>query len=267
MELTQENYYTKEADQFYCSVSQYKRAFGTLGYKGCEARMLAELRGEYTQPPSTAMLVGSYVDSYFEGTLDEFKANHPEILKKDGELKAEYKKADLMIERCKRDKKFMQYMSGDKQTIMTAELFGIPWKIKIDSYLPNKAIVDLKTVDDMYKSIYSKDNGKLNFINNSGYDFQLAVYQKIVEENTGKKLPCFIAAVDKKDTPAIEIISLSQAELDGAIAGIDIGIKRIQLLKSGEVEPDKCNRCDYCKDTKVITKPISMADLIEGVEG
>ena len=178
-------------------------------------------------------------------------------------MKSEYKKADLMIERCKRDKKFMQYMSGDKQTIMTGELFGLPWKIKIDSYLPNKAIVDLKTVDDMYKSIYSKDSGKLNFINNSGYDFQLAIYQKVVEINTGKRLPCFIAAVDKKDKPAIEIISLSQNELDGTLAGLQIGIERIKKLKSGEVQPDKCGRCDYCKETKVIHKPISMSALLE----
>lgn len=264
MELTEQNYYSKEVDKAFLSVSQYKKAFGTYAYKGCEAQMLGELRGEYTPPQSTALLVGSYVDSYFEGTLDEFKTNHPEILKKDGTLKAEYSKADAMIERCKRDKKFMQYMSGQKQVIMTGEICGALFKIKMDSYLEGKAIVDLKTVDDMYKPVYcGRENGKLDFLRARGYDFQLAVYQKIVEENTGKRLPCFIAAVDKKDTPAIEIISLSQAELDGAIAGIDIGIKRIQLLKNGEAEPDKCNRCDYCKETKIITKPISMADLLE----
>lgn len=268
MKLNNTNYYSDEANKSYISVSQYKDFFGTYAYKGCENQALAKIKGLYKEEPSTALLVGSYVDSYFEGTLDEFKANHPEILKKDGTLKAEYVKADVMIERCKRDKKFMQYMSGQKQVIMTGEICGALWKIKMDSYLEGKAIVDLKTVDDMYKPVYcGRENGKLSFIQARGYDFQLAVYQKIVEENTGKKLPCFIAAVDKKDTPAIEIISLSQAELDGAIAGIDIGIKRIQLLKSGEVEPNKCNRCDYCKDTKVITKPISMADLIEGVEG
>ena len=36
-------------------------------------------------------------------------------------------------------------------------------------------------------------------------------------------------------------------------------------LKSGEAEPDKCRVCDYCKETKVITKPITTADLLEGI--
>ena len=263
LKLNNSNYYSDDANQEYISVSQYKDFFGTLGYKGCEAQALAKIRGEYKEEPSTALLVGSYVDSYFEGTLEQFKEEHPEILKKDGTLKAEYIKADAMIERCKRDNKFMQYMSGNKQVIMTAELFGSMWKIKMDSYIEGKAIVDLKTVDDMYKATYTKDSGRLNFIQARGYDFQLAIYQKVVEINTGKKLPCFIAAVDKKDKPAIEIISLSQGELDGTLAGLEIGIKRIKLLKSGEVQPDRCGHCDFCKDTKVIHKPISMSALLE----
>ena len=263
LKLNNSNYYSNDANQEYISVSQYKDFFGTLGYKGCEAQALAKIRGEYKEEPSTALLVGSYVDSYFEGTLEQFKEEHPEILKKDGTLKAEYIKADAMIERCKRDNKFMQYMSGAKQVIMTADILGAKWKIKMDSYIEGKAIVDLKTVDDMYKATYTKDSGRLNFIQARGYDFQLAIYQKVVEINTGKKLPCFIAAVDKKDKPAIEIISLSQGELDGTLAGLEIGIKRIKLLKSGEVQPDRCGHCDYCKDTKVIHKPISMSALLE----
>lgn len=267
MKLNNNNYYSDKANQEFLSVSQYKDFVGTYAYKGCEAQALAKIKGEYKEEPSTALLVGSYVDSYFEGTIEDFKTEHPEILKKDGTLKSDYVKADLMIERCKRDKKFMQYMSGQKQVIMTGELFGSMWKIKMDSYIEGKAIVDLKTVDDLYKAVYCKETGKLNFIQARGYDFQLAIYQKIVEMNTGKRLPCFIAAVDKKETPAIEIISLSQNELDGTLAGLEIGINRIKLLKSGEVEPERCNRCDYCKETKVITKPITMSALLEGIEG
>lgn len=262
MKLTEKNYYSQKANENFCSVSQYKDFFGTYERKGCEAQALAIINGDYVKERTKPMLIGSYVDSYFEGTLEKFKEETPELFKKDGTLKAEYLHADIMIERCKRDNKFMQYMSGDKQVIMTADIFGINFKIKMDSYLPNKAIVDLKTVDDMYKPIYTKD-GKMNFIQAKLYDFQLAIYQKVVELNTGKKLPCFIAAVDRKDKPAIEIISLSQGELDGTLAGLEIGIKRIKLLKSGEAQPDRCGHCDYCKDTKVIQKPISMSALLE----
>lgn len=264
LKLTNSNYYSEKANQQFISVSQYKDFFGTLGYKGCEAQALAKLKGEYKEEPSTAMLVGSYIDSYFEGTLDDFKTNHPEIVKKDGTLKSEFKQAEEIIARIERDKKFMQYLSGEKQIIMIGELFGMNFKIKMDSYIPDKAIVDLKVVDDIYKTHYSKENGKLNFIQARGYDFQLAIYQKIVELNTGKKLPCFIAVADKGKTTNIEIIQITQGELDSTLAGVGIGVERIKRLKSGEIEPDRCGKCDFCKQTKVITKPILMSELLEG---
>lgn len=267
MKLTNKNYYSEKANKAYISVSQYKSFIGTLGYKGCESMAMAELNGEYKKEPTTAMLVGSYVDSYIEGTLEEFKQNHPEILKKDGELKADFKQAEEIIKRIERDSKFMQYLSGEKQTIMTAEILGSMWKIKMDSYIPNRAIVDLKIVEDIYKPYYHKDTGRINFIQERGYDFQLAIYQKVVELNTGKRLPCYIAAADKGKTTNIEIIQIQQSELDGALVGIELGINRIKKLKSGEVEPEKCKRCDWCKETKVIQKPISMSELLEGIEG
>ena len=261
--LSSKNYYSKKANKQYISVSQYKTFFGTLGMRGCEAQALAEMNEEYKREVTTPMLIGSYIDSYFEGTLEEFKLLHPEIFKKDGELKSEFKQAEIIIERIKKDKKFMQFMSGEKQTIMTAELGGGMWKIKMDSYIPHKAIVDLKIVEDIYKSYYHKDTGRLNFIQERGYEFQLAVYQHVVEMNTGERLPCYIAAADKGKTTNIEIIQVTQPELDGALAGVEYGVNRIKLLKSGEMEATRCGRCDYCKETKVITKPISMSELLE----
>jgi len=261
--LSNENYYSPKMNKKYLSVSQYKDFCGTLGRKGCEAKALAKLNREYTEEPSTAMLVGSYVDSYVAGTLETFKENNPEIFKKDGSLKADYVQAESIIQRISKDHKFMQYLSGEKQTIMTAELFGVMWKIKMDSYITGKAIVDLKIVKDIYETFYVSGFGRrLNFIEYYGYDFQLAIYQKVEEMCTGKQLPCFIAAADKGKTTNIELIQITQSELDSALVGVATGVERIKLLKSGEVEPDRCGRCDFCKETKVITKPISMAALI-----
>ena len=81
--------------------------------------------------------------------IDKFKEKTPQLFKKDGTLKADYVQADNIIERMKKDEHFMYYLSGEKQVIMTAELFGVQWKIKMDSYLPGKAIVDLKTSADI----------------------------------------------------------------------------------------------------------------------
>lgn len=264
MKLTNKNYYSQKANAQYLSVSQYKLFCGTLGKIPCEEHALKVLKGEAEIERTIAMLVGSYVDSYFEGTLENFKENTPELFNsKTGTLKADYKQADEIIKRIEADKKFMQYMSGDKQVIMTAELFGVKWKIKMDSYLQGKAIVDLKVVEDIYKSFYHKDTGKLNFIQEFGYDFQLAIYQKVVELNTGKQLPCFIAAADKGKVTNIELIQIPQVNLDSALIGTQLGVDRIQQIKSGEVQPQRCGRCNYCKQTKVITKPISMSDLLK----
>ena len=82
--LTPENYYSKDADWRYMSVHQYLNFCSHMGVQGCESRAMATLRGEYEKEKSTAMLVGSYVDSYFEGTLDQFKKENPEIFTQKG---------------------------------------------------------------------------------------------------------------------------------------------------------------------------------------
>ena len=73
MKLTQRNYYSRKASLEYMSVSQWK-AF----YK-CPASALAEIKGKYKREKTTALLVGSYVDSYFEGTLPKFIKQNPEV--------------------------------------------------------------------------------------------------------------------------------------------------------------------------------------------
>ena len=104
MKLTADNYYSLEANREYMSVSQYKDFVGTYGRKGCEEMALAKIRGEFSEPPSTAMMVGSYVDSCYEGTLDKFKKENPVMFRQDGQLKSPYMKAEEIIKRTERDK-------------------------------------------------------------------------------------------------------------------------------------------------------------------
>lgn len=163
MILTEDNYYSAEANMEYMSVSQFKDFAGTYGKVGCEASAMAKLRGEYEQKKTTALLVGSYVDSYFEGTLDQFKRGNPEIFTQSGDLKASYKQANEIIARIERDEYFMQCMSGEKQVIMTGELFGTQWKIKMDSYIPGVVIVDLKVIESITKLKWVRDIGYLDF--------------------------------------------------------------------------------------------------------
>jgi hypothetical protein len=261
--LTNENYYDKEADERLMSVHQFLDFVGYLGIRGCEVRALAKIKGEYKEETTKAMLVGSYVDAYFEGTLPQFKLEHPEIFTQKGTLRAEFNMAEKMIARCERDEFFMKMLSGEKQRIMTAYLFGCEWKCKMDSYIPDVAIVDLKTSANIHKSWNVADYGNCSFVEYWGYTVQMAVYQKIVEINTGKKLPCYIAVVTKEDEPEIEVISIDQMTLDHALNYVEMNMASVLMVKSGEVEPTECCKCDYCKSRKVLKRAISMQDLIE----
>lgn len=266
MKLTSENYYSKEANMEYMSVSQFKDFAGTYGKIPCEFEAMEKLNGRWEMEKTTPLLVGSYVDSYFEGTLDQFKKENPEVFKKDGELKSDYKHAEKIIERIERDDYFMKCMSGKKQVIMTGELFGTKWKIKMDSYLENIAIVDLKIMRILTKFNWTDDLGNINFIKYWGYDIQGAIYQEIVRQNTGKKLPFFIAAASKQKHPDIRVIGLTQMELDEAMYTVESHIKRVLDVKAGRVPPDRCELCDCCRDTRVITGPISTHDLKPSIE-
>lgn len=264
MKLTNENYYSQEANRAYMSVSQYKDFAGTLGKVGCESYAMAKLNESWVEDmeASDALMIGSYVDAHFEGTLDLFKAQHPCMFKKDGGLQAKYINANEMIQRCERDELFSQFMAGEKQVIMTAKIFGVDWKIKIDSYHPEKCIVDLKTCQSINKSFWHKDSGYMNFLAEWGYYIQAAVYQEVVRINTGKTLPFYIAAVSKEKTPDISIIQIEQNLMKEALAEVEKNIFRIQNLKNGEALPDRCETCDYCKHTKVIRNPIWSSQLI-----
>lgn len=261
MVLMAENYYSQEANEEYMSVSQFKDFSGTYGKMACEYTAVEKLKGRWEEPKSTPLLVGSYVDSYFEGTLDRFKEENPELFKKDGGLKADYVKADRIIERIESDAYFMKYMSGQKQVIMTGELFGTKWKIKMDSFLPGIAIVDLKVMSSITKLEWVRDIGYLDFVRYWGYDIQGAIYQEIVRQNTGKKLPFFIAAVTKENEPDIQIIHVTDNYLVEALNMVEANMGRVLRVKNGESEPDRCELCDCCRKSRVLTKPISILDL------
>ena len=79
MQLTDANYFSKEANKEYCSVSQLKRFIGSAGEFGCEARAMAEINGEIEPAePSKSMILGSYVDCLLlePEKQEKFEAEH-----------------------------------------------------------------------------------------------------------------------------------------------------------------------------------------------
>ena len=254
MSLIAENYFSPENSLKYLGASQFK------AFRSCSAAAFAELNGEYERETSTALLVGSYVDAHFEGTLDVFQAKHPEIFTKSGGLKSDYAHAEYIIERVERDPLFMSYMSGKKQVILTGEIQGVLVKIKVDVLHEDK-IVDLKIMKD-FKPIWNDElREKQNFIEAWGYDIQGAIYQEVVRQNTGKKLPFIIAAATKEKEPDIGLFEITQPDLDNAIQTVIDDINRIARIKIGAEPPERCEKCDYCRRTKKLAAVIDYKEM------
>jgi hypothetical protein len=236
--LTNENYFSTEASMEYMSVSQFK------AFESCEAAALAEAKGEYKREETTSLLVGKYVDAHFEGTLDVFKAQHPDIFTKSGTLKSDYRRAEEIISRIESDPAFMDMLSGEKQVIKTGVIEGIPVKIKMDAYFPGEKIVDLKIMKD-FSPIW-KDGQKMPWFAAWGYDLQGAIYQEI----EGNKLPFYLAAASKEPVTDIQGLHIPQEYLDERMEYFRGMLPRYAAIKRGEIEPTRCEHCDYCKSTK-----------------
>lgn len=259
MELNEQNYYSAEMNMKYVSASQYKLFFNP--YKDCcEAAALAEIKGKFERPVTDSLLIGSYVDEALTGDLERFKSEHPECFTQKGELKAGFKQAEVMIARAKKDPLFMSYVTGGKhQVVYTGEIEGVPVKIKIDhvAYKNDKpvAIVDLKTVKGMNETFRVKDSGEyLSWVERWHYDLQGAIYQEIFYQNTGLRLPFYLAAISKDKTdnvahPRLKIIQIPQTKMDERMVEFKRNIGKIQALKEGKIEPIACGKCDYCADT------------------
>lgn len=233
--LTQNNYFSAEANNEYFSVSQFK------DFMACEGMALASMNGEYKKPMTRAMLIGSFVDAYFEGTLNQFMSEYPEIFTMKNELRAEFKKANEIIGRVKTDPLFVKFMSGEKQKILTFTLFGVKWKMKIDSFIPDTCITDLKVVAN-FKSIP-----------NWRYDIQGAIYQKGVEAKLNQKLPFYLAVATKERVTDLDIFQIPQTILDNALQDVEFNIDRAVSVKKRIEPPTFCGKCDYCKSIKSAT--------------
>lgn len=249
--LTEKNYYSGDANRQYMSVSSFKN------FSQCEAAALAELNGDYVPERGRALILGSYVDEMLTGTMesqDKFiDENRAELFKKNGEPYADVAQANEAIVRVRNQPKMMEYLGGEHQKIMTGEIEGVPFKIKMDSYKPGEFIADLK-----YMASLRSPNLFQPMISYWGYDIQAACYQEIVRQNTGEQLP-FLFVVATKEKPAhLEVGKISQWNMDDALEVVRNKIKRYQAIKNGEIEPERCGDygCDYCTLTNIVTEPI-----------
>lgn len=246
MKLSDDTYYGKEANQAFFSVSQYK------DFCKCEAMAMAKIRGEFEQPTTKAMLIGTLVDRWFEGTLEQLRQESPNIFYcRNGALRADFRKADQIVKRVQRDERFMQYMSGERQKILTFEMLGAVWKMKMDSFVSEICVTDLKVVQNFKSLAFWR------------YDIQGAAYIEGVRIALGQDLPFYLAAVTKEAVPNFDIFQVDRPTLDMALREIERNMPRFIAVKAGLEEPHYCGVCDYCKSVKK-ARIRNYSELLEG---
>ncbi len=256
--LCAENYYSLGMNRKYFSASQVK------SFLDCPARTMAEINGDWEQPQSDALLIGSYVDAAFESNSAHvrFRNEHPEVFNsRTGELKSDFKKAEQMVKKAKSDPVFMDFMRGRKQAIRTATIFGVPFKAKFDVLRNNctkgeRRIVDLKTVRD-FNPVYKEGQGRLNFVDAWNWTLQMALYQKI----EGHNLPCYLAVITKEDPPDLAVIQIEQERMDAEVQILKDRMEYFKAIKAGIIEPERCEKCAYCRATKKLVRPLTLGEL------
>ena len=265
MDLTADNYYGKEADMEYLSVSQYRVFQGTPTRHGCEARGLAEAKHEIPHKTSMAMMIGSFVDAYFSDEFEQYiKEHHKEVIAQSGKnkdnLKVAYQNAVVMINRARKDPLWMEYAQGEKQKILVGEIGGVMWKIRMDVFHPDRT-VDIKTcrtLDTFKKGVLERsiEGEWIPFIYGLNYDLQAAVYQEVRAQNEcGVKKPFYLNCISK-DTdpldnsfhPMVATVEIPQNVMDDRLREVEQHAKKLKMIKDGEIEPIYCRHCSYCHD-------------------
>lgn len=256
--INQENYYTKNLIYFSCS--QYK------GFKECEAKEMAKIKRVYNQPPTRPMILGNYFHTAFESesAFDAFQTeNETSLFKKNGEKLADVVQIDKMIESISADEYALQFLVGDKEPIYTGNLFGTPFKIKVDNVNHfEEFFSDLKSSKGIYEKYWDNDKRMyVSFLEKFDYVLQMAIYQEILLQNTGIKYKPFIIASTKEAVPDKAIFHFEQWRLDDAIEEMQDKLFRYDLIKQELVEAVRCERCDYCKETKKLTHTIEVGEI------
>lgn len=244
------------------SVSQFK------SFMECSARALAELKGECSRPHSNALTVGSYVHAAFESeeAFNQFVENNKKtIINTKGNKYADFTQADKMIKTLKDDKFAMFALEGEKEVIYTAQLYGAQWKIKVDNINhERKMFSDLKTTQELGKRYWSDKHSRyVSFVEAYDYVLQMAIYREIIYQNTGEYYKPYIVAVTKQDPPDKAILHFDESRFDFEKEYVITHLPRTVQMKSGEIEPLRCEKCDYCRATKQLRNTFEIEYLLE----
>lgn len=267
LELTGENYHSIEMRKKYMGYSQFE------DFEKCPVMAMAKINGEYKEEPSEAMLFGSWVDAHFSGEEEDFVEKNKDRLysPKTGKMYAAFNGVQKVIDFIENytndedEKVLLKYWQGQHQVIMTGVINDVPVKIKIDSYFPDKCIVDGKVMKDL-GNVWVEIDGKnvlLDFVQARDYPMEGALYQEIEFQNsqTKKRLPFVLNVVTKEEVPDANLILIDQDILDERLEYFKQKAPKYQRIKMGLEQPVGCGKCPVCISKKQIYAPKSYRKL------
>jgi hypothetical protein len=262
--LTDDNYYSAEANKEYMSVSQYKY------WIECEAMSYAKyIENSYEHKMTEAMYLGQYFHSFIDGTTDTWLAMYGnKIRNANGKKSAEMVKVENAWQRASQDKLFMYSIQGTHEEIFISEIGGVKWKSKLDVvnrdnnfFSDGKTCADFK---DYWLEVYDEEQGKLvnrkvPFYIANKYDLQLAIYEVSLRQNGLTEIIPLLSCVTKEKIPDIKVLEFTgelwEERFKQLINYVEAKLIRIQDIKGGITKPVRCEKCDYCMSTKVLTEP------------
>lgn len=253
MILTLENYFSKEANKEYMSVSQFKN------FCECEAKAIhdIEVGGEVEKE---AFLEGKLFESWVSGDRHLFMSQHPELVSTRGatagQIKANFNKVINAAEKFLSQDFFDEIIKKcEKQVILTGEIECVKVKCALDLFdRKNISIYDIKCMKDFKEQWGKKEKSYIPWYYAYGYVLQLAVYREIVRQNFGEVKEVGLIAATKEDIPDLQALTFSNELLDLELNDFKNKVIRYNDIKKGKIEPTYCGCCEYCKSIKKITK-------------
>ena len=254
MQLTQENYFSKEADLEYMSVSQWKL------FNECETKALATIQEQEDAMYKDAFLQGQLFEALVSGDGKLFIAKHPELISSRGatagQLKSEFKAVEKAAEKFNSQQFFRNIIDKcEKQVILTGEISGVKIKCALDLFdKETNSIYDIKCMKDFKETWDKSEKAYKPWYYTYNYVLQLAVYREIVRQNFGEPTKLGLLAATKEDAPDVDALSFDSGLLDLEIEKFKSLINRYDDIKKGKTSPNVCGCCDYCKKIKNIEK-------------
>lgn len=252
MKLTQDNYFSKEADKEYMSVSQFKL------FEECEAKAYATIYGQEDATYKTAFLEGQLFESLVAGDSKLFISKHPELISTrgatSGELKSEYKKVINAAKKFNSQDFFRNIIEKcDKQVILTGEIKGVKVKCALDLFdKETNSIYDIKCMKDFNEQWSKKEKAYVPWYYIYNYVLQLTVYREIVRQNFGEPKEIALLAATKEEIPDIQALKFDSNILDIELDYFKNKIEWYNKIKLNKAPFIECGCCDYCKKIKTI---------------